>query len=359
MSGSYRKAYDRVLPHALQVADPFHVIRLANQRLDDLRRRVQNETLGHRGRKDDPLYRIRRLLTAAHERISDRGQTRLRGLLDAGDPHGEVRTAWHATETVRGIYGIDSPVLALRYTLQLADDLQHESCPPEINKLGRTIARWTPQITNWHISKVTNRRHRSPQQPHQTDQTSSVRVTQLRELPNPGTALRRETQLGPTRHRHSPLRCDEPYNPGSVATYAREEFGVNDPAEQLEEEYRAAAQQRLAAAWLAEQGSRPDDDQQEDSRAAAVAGFGIVSEDAEGIVAAYDTRHRAAAAASVEQLLADGTPRVQVLQQTIEDWDGTRYIGAALETLAALEPGPPTQEQKTPQRRRGGSGLSL
>ena len=156
MSGSYRKAYDRVLPHALQVADPFHVIRLANQRLDEVRRRVQNETLGHRGRKDDPLYRIRRLLTAAHERISDRGQVRLRGLLDAGDPYGEVRTAWHAKETVRGIYGIDSPVLALRYTLQLADDLQHESCPPEINKLGRTIARWTPQITNWHISKVTN-----------------------------------------------------------------------------------------------------------------------------------------------------------------------------------------------------------
>ena len=47
MSGSYRKAYDRVLPHALQVADPFHVIRLANQRLDEVRRRVQNETLGH------------------------------------------------------------------------------------------------------------------------------------------------------------------------------------------------------------------------------------------------------------------------------------------------------------------------
>ena len=90
------------------------------------------------------------------ERISDRGRTRLRGLLDAGDPHGDVRTAWHAKETVRGIYEIDSIAVALRYTLQLADDLQDESCPPEINKLGRTIARWTPQITNWHISKVTN-----------------------------------------------------------------------------------------------------------------------------------------------------------------------------------------------------------
>ena len=94
---------------------------------------------GHRGRKPDPLYRIRRLLTAAHERISDQGQTRLRGLLEAGDPHGEVRTAWHAKETVRGIYEIDTPALALRYTLQLADDLQDQSCPPEINKLGRSI----------------------------------------------------------------------------------------------------------------------------------------------------------------------------------------------------------------------------
>ena len=156
MSGPYWTAYDRVLPNALQVADPFHVIRLANQRLDEVRRRVQNETLGHGVRKDDPLYRIRRLLTAASERISDRGQTRLRGLLEAGDPHGEVRTAWHAKETVRGIYDIDSPALALRYTLQFADDLQDQSCPSEINRLGRTIARWCAQIANWHISKVTN-----------------------------------------------------------------------------------------------------------------------------------------------------------------------------------------------------------
>ena len=109
MSGPYRTACDRVLPNALQVADPFHVIRLANQRLDEVRRRVQNETLGHRGRKADPLYRIRRILTAAHERVSDRGRTRLRGLLEAGDPQKEVRTAWHAKETVRGIYGIDKP----------------------------------------------------------------------------------------------------------------------------------------------------------------------------------------------------------------------------------------------------------
>ena len=210
MSGPYRTAYDRVLPDALQVADPFHVIRLANQRLDEVRRRVQNETMGHRGRKGDPLYGARRLLTAAHERISDRGQVRLRGLLDAGDPHGEVRTAWHAKETVRGIYDIDSPLLGLQYTLQLADDLQDDSCPPEINQLGRTISRWCTQICNWHISKVTNRCHRSSQQPHQTYQAGRVRVPELRELPNTGTPLRGEAQLGPTRVGHSPLKTEEP-----------------------------------------------------------------------------------------------------------------------------------------------------
>ena len=86
MSGSYQVAYDQILPHARQVADPFHVVRLANQRLDEVRRRVQNETLGHRGRKGDPLYRIRRLLTKAHERLDTHGEDRIQGCLGQETP---------------------------------------------------------------------------------------------------------------------------------------------------------------------------------------------------------------------------------------------------------------------------------
>ena len=71
------------------------MVKLANERLDDVRRRVQQETLGHRGRKDDPLYRSRRLLTKGHERLDERGNEKLLNLLEAGDPHGEVRMAWH------------------------------------------------------------------------------------------------------------------------------------------------------------------------------------------------------------------------------------------------------------------------
>lgn len=101
LSGPWRLAFDTMLPGATQVADPFHLVKLANERLDEVRRRVQNETLGHRGRKHDPLYRSRRLLTKADERLDDRGREKLVGLLEAGDPKGEVRMAWHAKEVVR------------------------------------------------------------------------------------------------------------------------------------------------------------------------------------------------------------------------------------------------------------------
>ena len=156
LSGAYRSAFDTALPQTGQVADPFHVVRLANDGIDEVRRRTQNETLGHRGRKGDPLWRIRRLLLAAHERLGEAADAKLRGLLAAGDPRGEVRLAWHAKETLRGLYDIDSPQLAGAYLTELADDLQDTDCPPELRRLGRTLARWHTQITNWHRAHVTN-----------------------------------------------------------------------------------------------------------------------------------------------------------------------------------------------------------
>jgi len=80
-------------PTTDRVADPFHVVKLANSRVDEVRRRVQNDTLGHRGHEHDPLYRCRRLLTKDDERLNDHGRAKLLGLLEAGDPRGELRMA--------------------------------------------------------------------------------------------------------------------------------------------------------------------------------------------------------------------------------------------------------------------------
>lgn len=158
LSGPYRSVFDRVLPYATQVADPFHLIKLANQRLDECRRRVQNEVFGHRGRKDDPLYRARRLLTKADERLDDQGREKLLGLLAAGDPKGHVATAWHAKEVVRSIYDLDNEIIALQFVERLGHDLQDESSPPEVRSLGRTLLRWKHQIVAWHEAHFTNAR---------------------------------------------------------------------------------------------------------------------------------------------------------------------------------------------------------
>lgn len=49
LSGTYRKAFRHALSRVILVADPFHVVKLANSKLDECRRRVQNDMFGHRG----------------------------------------------------------------------------------------------------------------------------------------------------------------------------------------------------------------------------------------------------------------------------------------------------------------------
>jgi len=156
LSGPYRKTFTDSLPHAGQVADPFHLVKHANAKLDECRRRVQNETLGHRGRRDDPLYRSRRLLTKAHERLDDRGEHKLLGLLAAGDPRGDVRLTWHAKETIRSIYTIEDPAEADAFVTELTDDLLDSDHPIEVRSLGRTLRRWHHQIVAWHQARVSN-----------------------------------------------------------------------------------------------------------------------------------------------------------------------------------------------------------
>ena len=156
LSGPYRAVFDTMLPHVTQVVDPFHLVKLAGQKLDDVRRRTQQETLGHRGRKSDPLYRARKLLVLAQERLDAPRQDKLAGLLAAGDPTGEVATAWHAKEAVRELYAHRDPDLALEWVDQLSADMRDRDCPPEIRQLGRTMRRWREQIAAWHGAQVTN-----------------------------------------------------------------------------------------------------------------------------------------------------------------------------------------------------------
>jgi hypothetical protein len=137
------------------VADPFHVVRVANRCVDKVRRRVQNETLGHRGRKHDPLYRIRKLLLTGSERLDERGHDRLLLGLHVGNPNDEVLGAWLVKESVRDVYLTDDPndaavLLDKAITGCTNDDVA------EIQSLGRTLAAWRSEILAHHKTGASN-----------------------------------------------------------------------------------------------------------------------------------------------------------------------------------------------------------
>lgn len=96
---AYRLGLSPSLAHATVVADPFHIVALANRSLDKVRRRIQRELTGHRGHKGDPLYDIRRVLLSGFEHLTERGWGRLTEALGAGDPRDEVLATWLARST--------------------------------------------------------------------------------------------------------------------------------------------------------------------------------------------------------------------------------------------------------------------
>ena len=147
----YASALVAPLGHARVVVDHFHAIRLANTVVDQVRRRVQQATLGHRGRKRDPLYRIRKLLLTAQEQLTQRGWVRLRAGLAAGDPTAELAAAWQGKELLRAVYQAVGPMAA-----RAALDRFYRWCDgvqiPELSRLARTVRAWEAEILAFHAT---------------------------------------------------------------------------------------------------------------------------------------------------------------------------------------------------------------
>jgi Transposase len=119
--------------------------------VDQIRRRVQQATLGHRGRKRDPLYRIRKLLLTAQERLTRRGWVRLRAGLAAGDPTGEVAAAWQGKELLRAVcaaVAMPAARTALERFYRWADGVG----VAELSRLARTVRVWEAEILAWHAT---------------------------------------------------------------------------------------------------------------------------------------------------------------------------------------------------------------
>jgi transposase len=147
----YASALVGPLGHATVVVDHFHAIKLANTVVDQVRRRTQQAVLGHRGRKHDPLYRIRKLLVTAAEQLTGRGRARLRVGLAAGDRFGEVAAAWQGKELLRAVYAagdLAGARAALDRFYRWCDGVQII----ELSRLARTVHAWQTEILAWHLT---------------------------------------------------------------------------------------------------------------------------------------------------------------------------------------------------------------
>ena len=151
----YKNAIDDELTDAVAVLDAFHVVKLATVVVDDVRRRVQQDTCGHRGHRGDPLYRIRNILRAGDERLTDRQRARLNDAFTARDEHLEVEVAWRCAQQVRSAYHQDTPAGGRAIAEKILNSFT--SCPiPEVARLGRTLKQWREAFLGYFTTEGAN-----------------------------------------------------------------------------------------------------------------------------------------------------------------------------------------------------------
>lgn len=156
-SAPFAAAIRRLLPQATIVVDHWHLVRLANQVVTEVRQRVAREQLGRRGRKVDPAWTHRRLLLAAGDRLSQRGLARLRHVLAVDDPSNEIGAAWGIKELLRQLLAAPTAHDA-RHRLFRFYDAVLLADMPETTRLAETVATWWPAIEAFLRLRITNAR---------------------------------------------------------------------------------------------------------------------------------------------------------------------------------------------------------
>jgi transposase len=136
----FKTATTEELPDAVPVLDPFHVVRLAGDALDQCRRRVQQTIHGHRGYKNDPLYSARRTLHTGAGLLTDRQIDRLTDLF-ATDDHVEVEATWGIYQRMITAYREPDRTKGRDLMEKLIASISHgvPAALTELITLGRTL----------------------------------------------------------------------------------------------------------------------------------------------------------------------------------------------------------------------------
>ena len=136
----FKTAAAEEVPEAVAVMDPFHVVRLAGDALDECRRHLQQDLHGHRGRKNDPLYKARRTLHTGADLLNDKQKNRLQALFAVED-HTPVEVTWCVYQRVVAAYRAKDRAQGKAQMAALIESIASgvPAALTEIAKLGRTL----------------------------------------------------------------------------------------------------------------------------------------------------------------------------------------------------------------------------
>jgi transposase len=161
---AYRRAIQAELPQAVIVCDPFHLVRGAGTAMDSVRRDRQriartSGRLAHGARQSGKqhnwqpeLYRSRRRLLSAHERLDPSNAAKLQALF-ALDP--EMRRAWALKEDFRTIYHLRTRVEA-EQRLEAFLTAAEASGFPAFVSFAHGLRKWRGEFLAYFDQRATN-----------------------------------------------------------------------------------------------------------------------------------------------------------------------------------------------------------
>lgn len=136
----YATASKELIPSARRVMDPFHVVRLAGDKLTACRQRLQREKYQRRGLRQDPLYKNRKTLLTTHKWLSPRQQESLEQLWAYDKDYGVLKLAWLAYQAIIDCYQMGNKREAKKKMRTIIDQLRVLKGPnKELAQLGRSL----------------------------------------------------------------------------------------------------------------------------------------------------------------------------------------------------------------------------
>lgn len=144
----FKSAAAEELPDARAVMDPFHVVHLAGNALDECRRRIQQELHHRRGRATDPLYKARRMLHTRSCLLTARQQHQILDLF-SNDEHVALEVTWSVYQNIIDAYRSSNArggkTLMHKEITRLTSTGMPSSLT-ELTTLGRTLKRRATDI---------------------------------------------------------------------------------------------------------------------------------------------------------------------------------------------------------------------